>query len=155
MTRTWKVGILLAAVPTLAWGFQSPHAIPISPDATESESPFDGHYERTGTGAKGADATKSMLDILQVGPGVLRIKGSAPKAGKPQTGGANPGQISGTLKPERLKASFKNAAGCTLEILFHTEGLKIQNTSAACGGPFDGEYKRTGPPQLGANSGVR
>ena len=160
MTRTWKVGILLAAVPTLSWGFQSPHAIPITPDATESESPFDGHYERTGANpanpAKAAEGTtdKAMLDIVQVGPGVLRIKGSAVRAGKSQTGNAKPGDISGTLKPDRLKARFENAAGCKLEILFEADGLKVQNTSAACGGPFDGEYKRTGPSQLGVNPGV-
>lgn len=133
MTRILKVAILLAIVPTLAWGFQ--HAVPISPDATESESPFDGHYERTGT-------SKSSLDILQVGPGVLRIKGIA---------GA--GQISGTLKPERLTGHFENPAGCKLDILFQAEGLKVQNTSKACGSLFDGEYKRTGPPLLGQNPG--
>ena len=132
MTKTWKVGILLAAVPTLAWGFQ--HATPIDPDATEAESPFDGHYERMGP----QDASKTTLDILQVGPGVLRIKGSA-----------GPGQISGTVKPERLKASFENPAGCKLDILFQAEGLKVQNTTKACGSLFDGEYKRTGPPVLG------
>lgn len=152
MTRTWKVGILLAAVPTLAWGFQSPHAIPVSPNATESESPFDGHYERVvvkaANAAEGA-TDKAMLDIVQVGPGVLRIKGSAVRAGSPK-----PGDISGTLKPERLKARFENPAGCKLEILFQAESLKVQNTSAACGGPFDGEYKRTGPSQLGVNPGV-
>jgi hypothetical protein len=139
MTRTWKIGILLAAVPTLAWGFQ--HAIPVSPDATEAESPFDGHYERIATGANTAD--KTALDILQVGPGVLRIKGSA-----------GPGQISGTMKPERLKARFENPAGCKLDILFQSEGLKVQNTTKACGSLFDGEYKRTGPPTLGQNPGA-
>lgn len=137
MTKTWKIAILLlAAVPTLAWGFQ--HAVPISPEATEGESPFDGHYERTGA-KDTADAAKTTLDILQVGPGVLRIKGLS-----------GPGQISGTVKPERLKASFENQAGCKLDILFHSEGLKVQNTTKACGSLFDGEYKRTGPPTLGA-----
>ena len=111
MTKTWKIGLLLAAIPTLSWGMQSPHAVPISPDATESESPFDGHYESTGADA---GAKKAALDILQVGPGVLRVKGSA----------GNAGAISGTLKPERLKARFENTAGCKLDILFHAEGLQ-------------------------------
>lgn len=168
MTKTWKIGILLGVVPALAWGCsdepgQSPHsasshpsaapavqAPAISPDATdESESPFDGHYERTGTGKNAA-----TLDILQVGPGVLRVKGSAQWVGDPQTGNVNVGDISGTLKPERLKAHFENADGCKLDILFHAEGLKIQNSSTDCGGlnvTFDGEYKRTGPPELGKN----
>jgi hypothetical protein len=139
MTRILRIGILLTLVPTLAWSFQ--HAVPISPDATESESPFDGHYERTGTGA-GTDKDAAELDILQVGPGVLRIKGSA-----------GPGQISGTLKPERLKGRFENTAGCKLDILFEAEGLKVQNTTKACGSLFDGEYKRTGPPKLGRAGG--
>jgi hypothetical protein len=138
MTRILKIGILLTLVPTLAWSFQ--HAVPISPDATESDSPFDGHYERTGAGA--SDTEKTTLDILQVGPGVLRIKGSA-----------GPGQISGTVKPERLKAHFENTAGCKLDLLFEAEGLKVQNTTKACGGLFDGEYKRTGPPALRQNPG--
>lgn len=168
MTKTWKVGILLGVVPTFAWGCsaepeQSPHnasshpsaapatqaAPAISPDATESDSPFDGHYERTGTGKDAA-----TLDILQVGPGVLRIKGSAQWVGDPQTGNVNTGEISGTMKPERLKAHFENADGCKLDILFHAEGLKIQNTATDCGGlnvTFDGEYKRTGPPAVGRN----
>lgn len=150
MTKTWKIGVLLAAIPTLAWGFQSPHAEPISPDATEAESPFDGHYERIGADA---GATKASFDILQVGPGVLRIKGSAGPAAKPQAGNGSTGNISGTLKPERLKAHFENAAGCKLDILFQAEGLKIQNVSTACGGPFEGEYKRTGPPTIGQNPG--
>jgi hypothetical protein len=154
MTKTWKVGILLGVVPTLAWSAtpaQSAHAVPVSPDATEAESPFDGHYERTGTGED-----KATLDILQVGPGILRIKGSALWVGNPETGNVNTGDLSGTLKPERLKAHFENADGCKLDILFHAEGLKIQNTDTACGGlnvTFDGEYKRTGPPKLGNPGG--
>ncbi|HEX3128464.1 MAG TPA: hypothetical protein VH394_14130 [Thermoanaerobaculia bacterium] len=146
MTRTWKIAILLAAVPTLAWSFQSPHsqsphAMPTGPDATEGESPFDGHYERTGA-KDAADAVKPTLDILQVGPGVLRIKGVAGQ-----------GQISGTVKPERLTARFENMTGCKLDILFSAEGLKVQNTTKACGSLYDGEYKRTGPPTLGRAGG--
>jgi hypothetical protein len=155
MTKTWKVGILLGVVPALAWGApaaQSAHGVPaVSPGATEAESPFDGHYERTGTGKHTAE-----LDILQVGPGVLRIKGLAQWVGNAETGNVNTGDFSGTLKPERLKAHFENADGCKLDILFHAEGLKIENTDTACGGlnvTFDGEYKRTGPPKLGNPGG--
>jgi hypothetical protein len=153
MTKTWKIGILLIAAPTLAWSFQSPHAVPISPDATEAESPFDGHYERTGKQGK-KDKDAAALDILQVGPGVLRIKGFAQWVGNAETGNVNTGDISGTLKPERLKAHFENADGCKLDILFHAEGLKVENTADDCGGlnvTFDGEYKRTGPPEIGRN----
>ena len=168
MTRIWKFGILLGIVPALAWGgsaepAQNPHAAgnppphaahgvaPMSPTATESDSPFDGHYERTGTGED-----EASLDILQVGPGILRIKGSALWVGDPATGNVNTGDVSGTVKPERLKARFENADGCKLDILFHAEGLKIENTDTACGGlnvTFDGEYKRTGPPKLGSPGG--
>jgi hypothetical protein len=162
MTKTWKIGILLGVVPALAWGCsdpeQSPHGVSShpsatptaqAPDATEPQSPFDGHYERTGTGKDTAE-----LDILQVGPGILRIKGLATWVGNPETGNVNTGDFSGTLKPERLKAHFENADGCMLDILFQAEGLKIENTDTACGGlnvTFDGEYKRTGPPELGRN----
>lgn len=147
MTKTWKIGVLLAAIPTLAWSFQSPHAEPVSPDATEAESPFDGHYERTGTGEN-----EASLDILQVGPGILRIKGLALWVGNAETGNVNIGDISGTVKPERLKGHFENQDGCKLDILFHADGLKVENTSTACGGlnvTFDGEYKRTGPSAFG------
>lgn len=171
MTRTWKFGVLLGIVPALAWGFsgepaQNPHGAgspppaahgvaPLSPGATESDSPFDGHYERIGTGT-GTDKAAAELDVLQVGPGVLRIKGLARWVGNAETGNVNTGEVSGTLKPERLKAHFENADGCKLDILFHAEGLKVENTADDCGGlnvTFDGEYKRTGPPKLGRAGG--
>jgi hypothetical protein len=162
MTRTWKIGILLGIVPALGWGAgaaQNPHAAPpaahgvapASPDATEGESPFDGHYERTGTGKN-----EASLDILQVGPGVLRVKGLAVWVGNAETGNVNTGDISGTMKPERLKAHFENMDGCKLDILFSAEGLKVENTTSECGGlnvTFDGAYKRTGPPKLGRAGG--
>jgi hypothetical protein len=167
MTRTWKVGILLGIVPALAWGCgdpgQSPHpanaqgshateapAAPVTaPAVAESpeSSPVDGHYERTGTGKD-----EASLDILQVGPGMIRLKGLAQWVGDAETGNVNTGDISGTAKLNRLKAHFENTDGCKLDILFQADGLKIENTDAACGGlnvTFDGEYKRTGPPQLG------
>jgi hypothetical protein len=161
MTKSLKVAILLGIVPALACG-QGPHgtshvdASPppaVSPDATEAESPFDGHYERTGTGKNEAE-----LDILQVGPGILRIKGLAQWVGNAETGNVNVGDISGTLRPNRLKGHFENQDGCKLDILFHAEGLKIENTTTECGGlnvTFDGEYKRTGPPKLGLGPGGR
>ena len=166
MTRTWKVGILLGIVPALSWNCnaeprQNPHSgsrepVPagapaVDPGAKEGESPFDGHYERTGTGKDAAE-----LDILQVGPGVLRVKGLAQWVGNAETGNVHTGDFSGTLKPERLKAHFENEYGCKLDILFHAEGLKVQNTASDCGGinvTFDGEYKRTGPPKLGTAGG--
>ncbi|MES1243177.1 MAG: hypothetical protein ABUT39_16310 [Acidobacteriota bacterium] len=164
MTRTWKVAILLGIVPALSWNrsaepAQSPHAgsrAPAGtaagdPNASEGDSPFDGHYERTGTGGNTAE-----IDILQVGPGVLRVKGLATWVGNAETGNVNTGDFSGTVKPERLKARFENADGCKLDILFHAEGLKVEKTASACGGlnvTFDGEYKRTGPPKLGQAGG--
>jgi hypothetical protein len=167
---SWKIAVLMGIVPTLAWACGEPqpgghgtgsHAteapaahgtVPAAAEAPET-SPFDGHYERTGTGEN-----EASLDVLQVGPGLIRIKGLALWVGNRETGDVNTGDVSGTAPLERLKAHFENQDDCKLDVLFHADGLKIENTASACGGlnvTFDGEYKRTGPPKLGRNSGGR
>jgi hypothetical protein len=181
MIRTLKIGILLGIVPALAWGCgepaQSPHGsagshateAPAAPDTVPAaaeapeRSPFDGHYERMVAGKdkdkkdkdKKKDEDEASLDILQVGPGIVRVKGFAEWVGNAETGNVNTGEISGTAKLDRLKAHFENADGCTLDILFQADGLKVENATD-CGGlnvTFDGEYTRTGPSELGRNPG--
>jgi hypothetical protein len=168
MMKAWKIAILIGILQPLAAGCsaepgQNPHtgghateapsaqvAVPTAAESPES-SAFDGHYERTGK-----DVDEAELDVLQVGPGIIRIKGLATWVGNAETGNVNTGDFSGTAKLDRLKAHFENMDGCKLDILFHADGLKIENTASACGGlnvTFDGEYKRTGPPKLGRSGG--
>ncbi len=169
MTSIWKVAILLGIVPALAWGCsgetdagsakpqpKSGH-ISLGPVSAVTESPesspFDGHYERTGTGKD-----EATLDIAQVGPDLIRIKGFAEWVGNPETGNVNTGDFIGTAQLAHRKARFENADGCKLDVLFQDGGLKVEKTETACGGlnvTFDGEYKRTGPPQLGRSPGGR
>jgi hypothetical protein len=166
---SWKIAVLMGIVPTLAWACgetrqprghgtsshatEAPAAPSTVPTATETpeSSPFDGHYERKGTGENTA-----ALDILQVGPGLIRIKGLALWVGNAETGDVHTGDLSGTAPLERLKAHFKNADDCKLDVLFHADGLKVENTAMACGGlnvTFDGEYARTGPPEFRRDPG--
>jgi hypothetical protein len=155
--RTWKLAILLGLAPILTSGsgaaMQGPHgghgggSVPRPPIDSPEASPFNGYYERIGTGKN-----EAFLDVFQVGPDRIRLRGSAKWVEDAEAGKVNTGQIGGTAPVERLKAHFENQDGCALDILFQAEGLKIEKTAAACGGPnvtFDGEYKLTGPSKLG------
>jgi len=165
--RTWKIAILLGLAPTLAWGGGEPpagHGRPAHPAAPAGPaapstiegpeaSPFNGRYERIGTGQN-----EAVLDIFQVGPDRIRLKGSAKWVQDAEAGKVNTGVVSGTAPLERLKTHFENPNGCKLDILFQSDGLKVEKTATACGGlnvTFDGEYKLVGPSELGRDPSVR
>jgi hypothetical protein len=165
MTKTWTVALLLGFTSALAWGCggdsghgaaivsshtnEAPAAETTVPAVVETPetSPLNGHYERTGEGED-----EATLDIAQVGPDLIRIKGFAEWVGNPETGNVNTGDFTGTARLESRKAHFENTDGCKLDLLFQEGGVKVENTEMDCGGlnvTFDGEYKRTGPPKLG------
>jgi hypothetical protein len=151
MMKPWKLTVLLGLAP-LAWGGPAVHAqahphphsgggtINVTPGGEEEGSVFAGHYQRIGK----EGTPKASLDIVQVGPDLLRVRGLVDRV---EAGKVTQEKVNGTARPERLKAQFESLNGCKLDILFQAEGLKVENAAPACGPTFDGEYKRTGPSE--------
>jgi len=142
MEHAWKVvvwGLAAALVAGCGDSKPGPQGAPAAriPPADVVEkpesSPLDGHYERTG-------ASKASLDVLKVGPDMIRIRGFA---------GAEVAGVA-RIQGEGDKAHFENMAGCKLDMTFKEGGLEVVNTTA-CGTPnvnFDGTYSRNGPADL-------
>jgi hypothetical protein len=150
MKRPWKLAVLLGIAPLALGGSlavhgqKNPHTgggvTNVRPGGEEDESAFAGHYERIGK----KEDPKAVLDIVQVGPDLLRMRALVDRL---EAGKITQAQVNGTARPQRLKAQFESLNGCKMDLLFQAEGLKVENAAPACGPTFNGEYKRTGPSE--------